>query len=217
MSLLFLSVSNNLDITLPDIFSNTILNGKIEITELDDIKSGIFNVENKYYAIVDDELLYGATLVTEYSIHIKSTEGLNFVNVIDYLPEGMKCMSTNYESERTYDSDNNILRFNNIVPNDDDDEIVIKMTLSTILSTTNDFHEIENKSDLIVETDDGVYSTEGDENNKMTSAIFSIIPPFGKENNSIFLEKWQIILIVSIFYIFLIVKILRKSLKGKYF
>lgn len=57
-------------------------------------KNGFFESNNGLNAIVDEEIIYGATLTVDYSIHIKTKEELNNISIIDYIPEGMQVVST---------------------------------------------------------------------------------------------------------------------------
>ena len=114
-------------------------------------KAGFFETEDGYNAIADEEIIYGATLTVDYSIHVKSNQKLNSINIIDYIPEGMQVVSASYTGR--YNPTNNTVTFENIPP--EEKETVIYLTLSKVLTSAEDIQEMENTADVTVTTAKG--------------------------------------------------------------
>ena len=189
----------NLDIALEKVVVSAVKDGVIKTTRIENEKNGFFEAGDSYMAIADNEITYGATVRAEYSIHVNSNSNLKRIEIVDYLPDGWQCESTDHESSRQNDIENNTVKFS--IDNPPGDETVVKVVLSKIITSADDVQELANTADVTVFTPDGNQYTTSEE--KPTSTKISIIPPFGKQRN-IFMENWQIIISCSIIALYFI-------------
>lgn len=194
-----IGAEQNLEQAIPQLVISAVKDGEIKQTKRGGvIKKGFFETDYGYSAIMDEELVYGSTLTVDYSIHIKANESLRKINITDYLPQGMQCISCSHN----FTLENNTLKFS-IAPDTWRDETVISMTLSKILSSADDVQELENTADIEVIPTYGTPVSTFNANEKIVSGKLSIIPPFGSKE-----EKLEIISVIKNHWKFILLTII---------
>ena len=190
-------------------------------------KMNVFETLDTYNAIVDNELMHGATMELGYSINIKSTEEIEKITIIDSVPDGMNYDPNTkilYHADKTnsdrwgYDSTNNTVRCE-VTPTEADkydntlEDISIKLTLTALATSADELDYMKNTARIIIETKEGnIYDSDKlDESNgnaiisgndtNLESAQFIVMPPFGENRLYIFELIVMILLIISLVYI----------------
>ena len=170
-------------------------------------KYGIIEVENGgdfYMATLDNELVYGSTLCIEYNIVIKTTEAIDSIKVIDYLPPYLNYDPSalllteenkkNQDYKWKYDVNSNTVSCNvrpTLKQNQDGsyEDIVLKLSLSAVLASNDDISYLTNEADITITTPDNNEFTTLDPSTPASkflhSKSFSIIPPTGRNDSSL--------------------------------
>ena len=203
---------NNLDVGLVSIITSAVIDGKFGTTTLKSDMSGFFQSGDNYIAVLDEDVVYGATLVAEYSIHIYTPNyALDKIKIKEPLPENCRFLTSNRsENEYNYNLSTNTLYFTISQPSAN--ENVIKFRIEKTINSSSDIQEFTNTAKISYWRDGTKKIKKLNSKQKIT-----IIPPFGINKTTLNVKIFVKISLITLIIVFIILTFKFRKAIFKYF